>query len=167
MSEEFFPGLDKFEADRAKKRGESYEKKVLKKIIKWMDSDALKRLQHEAGEDFGLDWFIDTQHPPVLLNAEKLSGITLAALLYTGFLNSKLARAFFSVYESYGAEAIGKPIALIFPIDGSDWVITDMQLEVRGANFVQRHGNSDDVPSLAILRLQDFVDGLKRQYVLP
>ena len=159
---DFFPGLDQFANEKKEEREANYGKRILKKIIKQIDATALPRLLNEAGADFGIDWFNDTQHPPVLLDAKMCTGVTLASLLVKKFLTGKVAKLYFDAYESYGADGIGAQIGVVFPLDSSPWVITDAQLEVRAANYVQRHGVSSDVPSLAIMRLDDFVDAWKR-----
>jgi len=163
MNDEFFLGLEEFEAKREKEKEANYGKRVLKKIIKRLNPEALSRLMMEAGNDFGLEWFNDTQQPPVLLAAKKLTGVTLASLLSKTFLDGKVAKAYIEEFESYGAKAIGVSIGVIFPIDSSQWIITDATIKVRGTSYVQLHANSDDVPSLAVMRLDDFVDALKRQ----
>ena len=160
---DFFPGLAEFTNEKKEERELNYSKRMLKKIIKQIDPTALPRLLLEAGEDFDLDWFNDTQHPPVLLEAKMCTGITLASLLVKSFLKGKVAALYFDAYASYGANGVGAQLGIIFPIDSSPWVITDATLEVRASNYVQRHGNSAEVPSLAIMRLDDFIDAWKRQ----
>jgi len=167
MSEEFFPGLGSYMAEQQEKKDKTYGVRILKKIIKRLNPEQFKKLTAEAGSDFGFEWFNETQHPPTLLNTKKLNGITLSNLLSKTFLAGKVAQAYFAEYESYGAAQIGTDIGVVFPIDSSQWVITDGNIEVRGSAYMQLHGNSDDVSSLSVIRLDDFIDGWKRQgYVL-
>lgn len=163
MSEEFFPGLKEFEAERVKQKDKTFDVRILKKIIKQIDSAHLQRLMDEAGSDFGLDWFNETQYPPVLLTVKKLNGVTLGRLLSKTFVRGDVAQAYFENYESYGAAEIGKSIGVVFTIDSSPWVITDATIEFCGSAYVKLDGNSDDVPSLSVLRLDDLIVEWKRQ----
>lgn len=160
MTDNLFPGLDEYMAEREAGSQRSYELKILKALYKVLyTEEAFKKEQRLAGEDFGLDWFNDTGAVAIVIFAKKKIAVNPAHVISTaGFTKTRLYTEYHDVKNRFER---GKAAAMFFPIVRmGNFVIHNASFldTAPGCNIMIRRGHTADTilrvePAAAFLRV--------------
>jgi len=164
---ELFPRLDEFMAQKSADAEISYERKMLKRLIKRICDrkqqdfrQTIASLMAEAGDEFGFQWFLSSIDTPISLHihATRLMDVKYIHFLSQKFSTGPLWHAYFDVYKLYRSS---DSVALVFPmLYGGSWVMHNgpESLTPIGENYVVRCGLDDH--NLYIQRFDSFADQL-------
>jgi len=157
-----FPGFDQFEADKRQQSEQRYDIRMLNRLLSiLLDDEDARELAHEAGDEFGFEWFNDAYNPPVYVTVTKLKGQVIGDLLLKSFMKHPIAQAFI---EARATHEEGLKVGVVFPLVAkSNWIIHDADVSViPGVNAIIRNGH--DGSRLTVLPFDAFAAGLRQKW---
>lgn len=167
MTPDFFAGFEEFEAERKQRSQQSYDARMLLKLLTCLNKEQAGLLKREAGDEFGFTWFNETMEPPIRLHTRKLRKVGYDTFFKKRLPKTQLGEAFFEIMESYGR--FSSDIGLVFPIvSSSNWIMYSGSLipVAAGVPFVERRSDIEDAPPIRIMRFDDFIQGFRSCYAL-
>lgn len=153
-----FADFEDYAEQEDAKRERSYEAKILKRVLEAIAPEEAKKLQREAGDEFGFRWFNDSVTHRIAMDATNVK-VQIPSLLKTvGITKTALWSRFFDLRNEYGS-----PFALVFNIPGlGQWVIHDCSTlpQLPGYAYIVRMSARQDA-ELTIQPLEAFLTALQ------